>query len=72
MIISVRVKPNSKRIEVIHEADGSYLIFVKAPPLEGKANEELIQVLAKYFGRPKRNITVLRGARGRSKIIEIL
>lgn len=72
MKISVRVKPNSKRNEVVGQADGTYLVFVKAPPVEGKANAQLIQVLAEYFDRPKRNITIARGAGGRSKIVEIL
>ena len=72
MRITVRVKPNSKKNEVITQPDGTYLVSVKAPPVEGKANNLLIEILGQHFDRPKRDITILRGAAGRIKIVEIL
>lgn len=51
--------------------DGSLVVHVKAPPTEGKANERLIEVLAEYFKRPKRNIVIRTGFTGRQKIVEI-
>ena len=71
MKISVRVKPNSRRNEVREIAKNSFLVSVMAPPVDGKANERLIELLAEYFGKPKRAITILRGATGKIKILEI-
>jgi uncharacterized protein (TIGR00251 family) len=72
MKITIRVKPNARSEEVVAQPDGSFLVSVKAPPAEGRANSRLIDVLAAYFDRPKRNITILHGTTGRSKIVEIL
>lgn len=72
MKITVRVKPNARKDEVANQPDGTYLVSVKAPPTEGKANARLLDVLADHFGCPKKNVTILHGSRGRSKIVEIL
>jgi uncharacterized protein (TIGR00251 family) len=69
--ISVKVKPNSRRREVRRQEDGTYVVCVTAPPVEGKANEQLVELLAEHFGRPKRNITILHGISGKSKVVEI-
>ena len=52
--------------------DGVYVIKVSVPPIEGRANERLIEILAEYFKKPKRSIEILMGARGKHKIVEIL
>lgn len=72
MRINVRVKPNSRKKEVIRQEDGSYLVCVTVPPVEGKANHQLVELLAEHFKKPKSNITILRGARGRLKTVEVL
>ena len=50
----VKAKPNSKKQALITEADGSLTAYLKSPPTDGKANEELIQLLAKTFEVSKR------------------
>ncbi|PSB34670.1 hypothetical protein C7B82_01825 [Stenomitos frigidus ULC18] len=52
-ILSVKVKPNALQQTLRHEDDGSLTIQLKAAPIDGKANQELIQLLAKEFGVPK-------------------
>jgi hypothetical protein len=69
--ITIRVKPNSHRNEVEELEDGTYVVRVTAPPVEGKANEKVIKVLAEYFGRPKRLVNIVRGTSSRQKIVEI-
>jgi len=69
--ISVRVKPNSRKNEVKNLDDGTYLVSVKAPATEGRANAQLLELLADHFGRHKRDIAILRGAGGRHKIVEV-
>ena len=72
MKISVKVKPNSKKNEVVRQEDGSLLVRVTSPPVEGKANYQLLELLAEHFKRPKRDITILKGMKGHLKIVEIL
>jgi uncharacterized protein len=71
MKITVIVKPNARQETVTVREDGVYIVQVSVPPIEGKANERLVEVLSKHFHRPKRSIQILRGAHGRHKIIEI-
>lgn len=42
-----------------------------APPVEGKANELLLKLLAKHFGVSKSQVTIVSGAKARQKIVEI-
>jgi uncharacterized protein (TIGR00251 family) len=51
--------------------DGAYLIRLTAPPVEGAANTELIEVLANLLDLPKRNITIVSGERARLKRVRI-
>ena len=71
MKISVQVKPNARKDEVVVREDGVYVVKVSVPPIEGRANERLIEVLAAHFKKPKRSIEILIGARGKNKIVEI-
>jgi len=48
-----QVKPNSKQQSIKEEADDSFTVHLKSPPVDGKANEELIKVLAERFELPK-------------------
>ncbi|MGB3758899.1 MAG: DUF167 domain-containing protein [Rivularia sp. (in: cyanobacteria)] len=67
----IKVKPNSNQQQIIDEADGSLTIRLKSPPVDGKANEELIKVLSKKFNVPKSYIRIKSGASSRQKLIEI-
>ncbi len=71
MQINVKVKPNSKEQKIIEEVDGSFTIRLKSPPVDGKANEELIKVLSKKYNVPKSYIRIKSGASSRQKLIEI-
>lgn len=71
MRISIRVKTNARRNEVTKLEDGKFLVRVTVPPVDGKANEKIIEVLAEYFGKPKRCVAILRGETSKEKIIEV-
>ena len=71
MKITVRVKPNARKDEVLIGEDGVYVVKVSVPPIEGRANERLVEILSDYFKKPKRAITILVGAHGKNKIVEI-
>ena len=67
----VKVKPNSKQQKILEELDGSLTVYLKSPPVDGQANKELIEVLAKKFHISKSYITIKSGALSRQKLIEI-
>lgn len=67
----VKVKPNSKQQNIQEAADGSLIVYLKSPPVDGKANEELIKLLAEKFQVSKSQITIKSGLSSRKKLIEI-
>jgi len=68
--IRVKVVSNLKNEEVTKEDDG-FLVKVKEPPKEGKANKAVIKLLAEYFGVSQGSIRIVRGFRSRTKVIEV-
>lgn len=70
--IEVLLKPASKQEKVEQNPDGIYHVWVKAPPVEGRANKALIEVLADYFHVPKSYVRLKKGLASRKKIVEIL
>ncbi len=70
MVIQVKVKPNSRQPRLERAADGSLTAYLKSPPVEGRANEELIERLAEHFGVPKSRIRIKSGASSRTKLVE--
>lgn len=71
MRVSVKVKANAKRNSVEVREDGGLLVSVTSPPVEGRANQKVIEVLSDYFRTPKKNISILQGRSGKHKIVEI-
>ena len=70
MKIQVKVKPNSRTEEVIQEND-SFLVKVKEPPKEGKANQAIIRLLARHFGVSQSQVKIVSGLKSKVKVIEI-
>lgn len=72
MKVSVQVKPNSRREGVEVMTDESYLIRVNAPPVDGKANERVIELLSQTLKIPKSSVVLLKGSKGKKKVFEVL
>ena len=72
MKVSVKVKPNAKQQKIEAITDGSLKISLKSPPIDGKANLELIHLLAKHFQVSKSQVMIKSGQNNKSKIVEIL
>jgi len=70
MQIEIKVIPNAKYTELIKTETG-YKARLTAPPVDGKANEALIELLSKEFGVPKRNIEITKGLTSRNKTINV-
>lgn len=71
MYIKVRVKPNSSVSQLLQENDEQWLAQLKSPPVDGKANAELIALVAKHFGCAKADVVIKSGATGRTKLVKI-
>ena len=68
--IHVRVIPRSSK-NLIEWEEGGLKVHVTAPPVDGAANKALIALLAQSLAVHKRNIQIVHGTTGRSKIVEI-
>lgn len=71
MRIYVKVIPKSSRNKIEKISEGEYKAWVTAPPVDGKANDMLIQVLSEYFGVSKSSLAIIGGKSAKKKIIEI-
>lgn len=72
MRISVKVKPKAKleKLEKINENE--FLACVKAPAQEGKANQALVKIFSEYFDIPKSQVIIIKGHKGKNKVIELI
>lgn len=69
--ILVRVHPNAARNKVVGVTDGVWQVRVSAPPVKGKANQELITFLSGLLSVGKSRIDIIRGHTTRNKVIAI-
>ena len=66
--ISVKLHPNSSQEKIVKLNEKEYEVWIKEKPIDGKANEELIKILKKYF---KKQVEIVSGFKSKNKIIEI-
>ncbi len=71
MKIYIKVKPRSKIEKVEKISEQHYVFWVKEPPVEGRANDALISLAAKYFRVNKMMVRIVSGQSSRYKLIEI-
>ena len=72
MRINVKVKTGKNKSQVIKNGFADYEVWVKAQPVRGAANKEVIDVLAKYFNVKKFELRIITGLMVSKKIIEII
>lgn len=71
MKVTISVKTNSKIESVEKISELEYLVRVNTPPVEGKANKRIIELLSDYFDVPKSKISLVKGEKSKKKIFEI-
>jgi uncharacterized protein YggU (UPF0235/DUF167 family) len=71
MKISVVAHPNSKKPRVEKDLVGDLHVYVNYPPLEGKANDEILKSLAKFLNVKKNSISLIRGQKSKRKVFEV-
>jgi uncharacterized protein (TIGR00251 family) len=71
VILDVRVIPRAGKSGIAGLRDNAVLVRLTAPPVEGAANTELIEILADALGVPKRAVAIVAGDRSRQKRVRI-
>jgi len=71
VILQIRVQPRASRDEITGEMNGALKIRLQAPAVEDRANEALVEFLARLLKTPKSAVRILSGERSRSKRLEI-
>jgi uncharacterized protein (TIGR00251 family) len=69
--VDVRVIPRAGRSALAGERDGRLLVRLAAPPVEGAANDALIELFAILLRCPKRRIRITAGEKSRSKRVAV-
>ena len=69
--IDIRVIPRAGRAGIAGTRNGALLVRLTAPPVDGAANAELIEVLSVALGVPRRSVTLESGERSRSKRVHV-
>ena len=71
VILQVKVKPRAKASRLTQGEDGTWVAQLKSPPVDGKANTELVGLVAEKFGCRKADVTIKAGASGRTKLVQV-
>ena len=67
----MRVHSNAARNEVVGVTEGRWQVRISAPPVKGKANQELITLLSQLLGVSKSTLTIVKGHAARNKVVAI-
>ena len=71
MLFQIKVKPQSRVSSLVQSEDGLWLANIKSLPVDGKANEELMALVAKQFGCAKSKVSIKSGASSRTKLVRV-
>ena len=71
LILKIKVEPRSSKSGIVGPYGDSLKVKLTSPPVEGKANQELIEVLAKEYGIPKREVKILSGHNSKNKTVRL-
>lgn len=72
MIIQVVAHPNAKAESISEDAFHTLHVYVNEPAQKGKANQAITLALAKFYQVPKTNIRILKGAKSKTKVFEVV
>jgi hypothetical protein len=71
LILRVKVKPRAKTSVLSQAPDGSWIARLKSAPVDGKANEELVALVAEHFHCRASAVVIKAGATGRTKLVAV-
>jgi len=71
VLMRIKVKARARASSLEQAPDGTWLAKLKSPPVDGKANEELIALVANHFHCHKAYVLIKSGGSGRTKLIKV-
>jgi uncharacterized protein (TIGR00251 family) len=72
VLIRVHVTPNAKQASVVKVGEAELEVRVDEAAMGGRANKRLLEILSEHFRVPKSRISIVRGARSRDKVLEVV
>jgi uncharacterized protein (TIGR00251 family) len=69
--LQIKVKPRAKVSSLEQAPDGTWVARLRAPPVDGKANEELVALVAQVFHCRTTAVVIKAGASGRMKLVQV-
>ncbi|ADU64904.1 DUF167 domain-containing protein [Desulfurispirillum indicum] len=72
LTLQLKVQPRSSRTELLREADGQLKLRLNAPPVDGAANQQVIEFFSRLLSIPKSRISIVQGQQSRRKVIALL
>jgi uncharacterized protein (TIGR00251 family) len=69
--VRIKVEPRSSKSGIVGPYGDALKVKLTAPPVEGKANKELIEVLAKGFGITKKDVEICSGQSSKNKVVRL-
>lgn len=71
LLVEVHVVPRAKKSAIVGVHDGRLKVALLAPPVDGAANQALIELFAALLGCPRRDIELRRGEKSRHKTLAL-
>ena len=72
MLIHVKIKPDSKEDKIIQKNETSFIVHVKEPAEENRANKKMVELMAGKFNIVKSKVRIITGHHQPSKILDIV
>jgi uncharacterized protein len=69
--IAIKVHPRAKQTAIVGRLGETYKLDLKAPPVDGKANEECVRFFAELLHTPRASVRIVQGSASRMKVVEI-
>jgi len=70
-LLQVKVKPGARVSQFSQAEDGTWIAQLRSPPVDGKANAELLALVAQHFGCRRAAVSIKTGASSRTKLVKI-
>ena len=71
MFIKIKVQTNCKKEEIIKRGEDSFLIKVKEKPIQGKANDKVLEMISEHLDIGAKKIRIIKGSKTPNKLLEI-
>lgn len=71
VVLKIKVKPRARESSLVQMGDGTWLAKLRRPPVDGKANDELVTLVAEQFRCRKAAVSIKSGVTSRVKLVEI-